>query len=344
VDPARSTDLLVARSPWCYVLEEEVAHDEEVTIQLPGTRSVSGRVEGLPPEVLERIALVARADGLEALDERGNAQGGGLRLDSTGTFVFEELSFATCELHIVYPQVELDHQVASGWSRGVRWLTQAPIGSIGLGNTPLHDVILDASMARPATVHFEVRVNGEPAPECAVVGLRQDFAQTNRHGKFVLPIGPSGTFSHEWVAPGLWIFGANSPRGPWLQTEPVARVVEPGDEIHVVIDVSPVTGTVQFVDPEGQPLAETELAFAINVRATGLDHTRVANSGALDALVTRTTDADGRLALELLPGEVLVRVRPPGVFLFGFHGVTGTTLEWSFDGPVTDTLTLEIPD
>jgi hypothetical protein len=175
----------------------------------------------------------------------------------------------------------------------------------------------------PGWIAFELRVNGQPAPfvDLRVLGPISLDGRTDGDGHFGPKRAPAGTWR-------VWAYDREAGWDGFLSGE---ILVDAGREASAILDAQVISGTLTCVGVDGLPIASESVVVVRPRDADG--RTFIPTSPV--ALVK--TDANGRLALQLMPGEYALQrgtAKPP------WDTSTAVPFSWTSSGPLVERVQL----
>jgi len=183
----------------------------------------------------------------------------------------------------------------------------------------------DFTVARlPGFLALDLRINGQPAPfvELRLLGPIDVDGRTNAAGHFGPKRVPGGTWS-------VWAYDR---KAGWDGPLSGDILVDPGEQADAVFDAQLVPGTLTCVGADGRALAGEPVTVV-----------RVGQVGPWDFVPTSPvaslkTDANGRLSLQLMPGEYALQ---RGVYE-PWNDEEGSTspFTWTSSGPLVERVQL----
>ncbi len=298
----------------------------EVTLVLPQTRELSGRVLAGEAIDFSRAVLfftpAARTEELRAryqqlIAARDTLEGCPIK---DGLYHSPALPLGPCAVELVaYPDPSAPSQSAAP--------LRIPLGNVDVKDDGVaHD--LDAGTNAPAGARVDVLVDGVPVEGLCVALHRAGSsapscdARTGANG--VAYVGPLA------VGPVHVVVEAADRSWSWCSSEPLA--LEAGRVATANLSISLVQAELQLLeDHEGKPLAKRTLTIAPVVSPVPL------------AARTLRTDAQGRVSLALVPGAYRIE-EATGFDARGqprVPALAGVTIEWTNAGPEPASVVME---
>lgn len=314
--PAGTYSLLADANAWLVGRIEELevvtAEDRsDLVVVLPPSASLRGRLIAPAGESFQDLRLTASPSAEPAFDDFSvlYRRGFSLALDGAGQFTTGPLPPGELVLSLRGPEVRLPSGFSSGFG------TSGPTVEIARLELRAGEILqreFDLRDRWPGAIRFDVRRNGQPAPGVVVEVAESD---PERQGRSGATTEPDGTATVRFLFPGDYSVSARSVEGTWAQQVPGVVHVWPSETATCSIEIVLVRGTVHVVEEHtGAPMANQELL--IELEGAGRAH-------------RATTDAEGRLELELPPGSYTIARSME----FGFPGRAKVPLEWTVAGP-----------
>lgn len=244
-------------------------------------------------------------------------------LSADGAFELAHLPPGPSKAYLVLTEL-----VGHGFSLSANGIAGAvPLGALEIPAGGVLERDFDAQEL-PGSVTLLLRVNGAPAPFVQVtltgdetLGWLQLEGRTDAEGR----CGPLR-------APvGVWSVFALDSGSAWSHHLPTPVVVESGRETHATLDVQVTSGSLLFVDAQGQPLSGESVTL---LRASALDPQF---GRAWEQVLVRKLDATARLSLQLVPGEYALQ---RGEFDPWEEPSSPVPLTWTATGPLSERVQL----
>jgi len=330
------TFLLCARSGGSRVFSaplvlETARADQELVLPLPG--AVRGRVLLPPGANLEGIGLwIAPASvwGPRVLGPAGMGRVYVARdsldhavatLEADGTFELDNLPPGPSRAFLVIRELT---------ERSVTLTEDGIAGGLELGalDVPAGGVLEWSSEALelPATLSLVLLVDGSPAP---FVDLTLRAGEERSRIQLKCRTDAEGRAGPVRALSGNWRVYAQDREAGWGAWVAAPLLVAPSEEASVTLTLETGRGALLCVDAAGAPLAGADV-YVLHAGGGSA-------GGGSYPLAVRTTDASGRIELELVPGEYTLH-RSDGHSRPGT--VPGTAFTWTTDGPLDERVIL----
>ncbi|HVS12025.1 MAG TPA: carboxypeptidase-like regulatory domain-containing protein [Planctomycetota bacterium] len=297
-------------------LELSEGEERQVVITLPLAGTLRGKLIGPAGSSCQALKLLLRPQATAVIEDPFDDEGIELTLRADGHFESGPLPAGKVLLVLRAPMVMLP--------RGFRGSFGVPgpemeAATVEIEAGHVREVELDLSERWFGSLRALATRAGKPLAGYVVEAHSSDPENRSRSGAVTGADG-SAVLSH--LPPGEWIVSVRPVEGAWSVEAPGSVLVRAGLEAECSVDVFVVPGEVRLIErATGEPMAKR----MVWLRPQG---------GSMRA---HTTDAEGRLSIELAPGSYGLNVAPSFPREFTAH------LEWTHSGPTTPTLEIDVP-
>lgn len=281
-----------------------------VIVKLPGLGSLTGRLTGGDMRQVEGlfvdIAEVGSVPNSLFLEDKHLT-----RVDAGGEFHIDDLQPGTHDIYLLAPRIDVAVQP--------KFKIQTKPAQILIGQVQIEagaDKSMEFLCGDDWPGRFDIRVNTNDADgyvlqlECELRGA----------GESSVELAQDGTATLRGLLPGEYRASLRSIDGSW-EVAIGDFDVAPGQVVEVTHDLELFASTVQFIDADsGEPLAKIQLVV----------------DRSLGQGVIGTTDADGRIELELPPGDFTIST-------WNVEPTRSATLTWTAAGPIADRFEMRLP-
>jgi RNA polymerase sigma-70 factor (ECF subfamily) len=218
-------------------------------------------------------------------------------------------------VHALLPDTHQRSKATSG-SR-VSGGRELAVLEVAEGATVEAQLVLDEC---PGDMTVEVRVDGSPAPGVSVTLVPVDPDECTR---FEGVTDAEGRFGPVRAFPGEYTVHLSDRRAGWSFRHPTSVTCRPSAAVEVDLDVELVAGALVCTDAHGDALVAQQVTVLC------------LTDGGSSHVVTRRTDAGGRLELQLVPGEYGLQL---GAYLP--RRSEHVPFSWTASGPVPERVQL----
>ncbi|QDU85937.1 ECF RNA polymerase sigma factor SigE [Planctomycetes bacterium Pla163] len=323
-------DVLAHTSPWNYASTTWSAQGADLDLLLPPTRTLlvhrpnplSGSES--EPESSNTFRIDVRASSTTPLTTMRKSGAWREELDD-GTIAFHGLPHEAIDVLVTYPR-----SVGNAAGPSVRTFVAATVPA---ESNDGEAVTVDTSGIAPASLALDLGIVGSQKGALGLYGVLVASPITTPPVQLAVPIDPDGRARYAFVPPGTWdlyvtpqMDGIGNLASPIWKSPLGRHAFVSGAAVELSPQLEFATKALGLVDPAGTPLAQRSIWF-----------------GQGGTKVMHTTDGEGRIELSLPPGSYTLELRSEDPDAPITASGPQATFEWTVDGPLDDTLTLEPP-